>query len=664
MSEYWSRFFPYYNAASPDPAVGAPLMSSMVFVAAPGNHDIWRAGPIEHAPDGFGYFAYWAHPHNGPLTRVGEPHTPSLVGQDTKALGALRAALGDGYPRTANYSFDYGDSHWTILDSNPYVDWTVHALRAWVERDLAGARGKRWRFVLFHHPGVHSSMINEAQRQTQMRLLSDLFQAYDVAVVFSGHYHNYQRSRPARFSLDSVAWRAQPPRGATHGEWGHVANTAVPGRFTIDTSFDGATRTKPDGVIYVVSGAGGAGLYEPEYTDTPELWQPFTVRFVADVHSFTLVDVESDRLTLRQLSDRGAELDRIVVTKGVSLPAAKAKPSTHAADTALPLAPLRTVSFTVDEGSAMSVDVSPDGRSLAFNLLGQIFTVPIAGGKATQLTTGPAYAVRPLFTRDGRAIVFQSDQGGSLTIWRVPISGGLAVRADPADTVGHANIFLENPDTLWAPQGKYGVLLPSKGARCDPRALGRPGPDSLRVVRLVERATQQVTRLAARASCEYRLSGVFTPDGRAVMAAYGGKLRRIEVPSGRTSVVPFEATVTLRIRPLVRFPHRISEDPLVHARRITWPRVSPDGARVVFSAFDKLWVMPFSGGTPRRLTTFAVTELEPVWSPDGRHIAFTTWTDSGSSREMRPQTPRAFVSSLSVLSMAATPSSARQRSPI
>ena len=313
MSEYASRFFPYYNAKSPDPAVGAPLMRSIPFVAAIGNHDaIFHGRPFTPRTfDGFGYFTYWSHPRNGPLTMIGAPSTPAPIGSSVTAE-VLHDLVGESYPRTANYSFDYGDAHWTVLDSNPYVDWTDATLRRWLDDDLRRASDKRWRFVLFHHPGVQSSMIYNAQQQAQMRLVCDLFEKHRVAIVFSGHYHNYQRSRPVRFALDQAAWRAAadnaPPRSSS-------STTPVPGNFRIDRTFDGSGKTSPDGIIYIVSGAGGAALYEPEYTRNPERWQPYTAQFIADTHSFTVVDIEANRVSLRQVSSRGDEIDRIVLTK-------------------------------------------------------------------------------------------------------------------------------------------------------------------------------------------------------------------------------------------------------------------------------------------------------------------------------------------------------------
>ena len=89
----------------------------------------------------------------------------------------------------------------------------------------------------------------------------------------------------------------------------------VDGDFKFDETFDGASDTTPEGVVYIVTGAGGAGAYDPDQTDNVATWQPFTQKLVSDVYSFTAVDIDGSRLTLKQISEQGDELDRIVVTK-------------------------------------------------------------------------------------------------------------------------------------------------------------------------------------------------------------------------------------------------------------------------------------------------------------------------------------------------------------
>ena len=69
---------------------------------------------------------------------------------------------------------------------------------------------------------------------------------------------------------------------------------------------------------------------------------------------------------------------------------------------------------------------------------------------------------------------------------------------------------------------------------------------------------------------------------------------------------------------------------MVKARLIRSPAVSPDGKRVAFTAFNKLYAMDLqAGATPKRLTNLTVGEFMPSWSPDGKHIAFVTWTRAG-----------------------------------
>ena len=300
VSEYREKFWPVYNADEPSPSVGAPLLRSTLFLAAPGNHDIGNRD-LEKSPDGLAYFLYWDQPLNGPPVAKGNGKGSALTGPQSDQKAFLEAA-GAAYPRMANFSFDYGNSHWTVIDANPYVDLSDRELLSWVERDLAAARGATWRFVTFHHPGFHSS--KKHSEQQHMRLMAEVFEANGVDLVFCGHVHNYQRSYPLRFVPEKDG-----------GGKGVRDKDLVRGRWVLDKKYDGRTRTRPGGVIYLVTGAGGADLYNPEQQDDPESWQEFTFKYQAKVHSLTIADVEGSTLTVRQVSADGEELDRFVVTK-------------------------------------------------------------------------------------------------------------------------------------------------------------------------------------------------------------------------------------------------------------------------------------------------------------------------------------------------------------
>jgi len=89
----------------------------------------------------------------------------------------------------------------------------------------------------------------------------------------------------------------------------------------------------------------------------------------------------------------------------------------------LPIKPSRTISFTTDEGSYMNVDVSPDGKTLVFDLLGDLYFIPVSGGNATQLTRGIALNIRPLWSPDCKKIAYLSDFSGSFHLNVMDING-------------------------------------------------------------------------------------------------------------------------------------------------------------------------------------------------------------------------------------------------
>ncbi len=289
ISEYRQKFFPAYNSEK------VPLTRSTLVIAAPGNHDL-ATRDLNRFPDGLAYFYYWNQPLNGPLTAIGAANSPVISGP-AENQAAFLEAVKPVYPRMANFSFDYGNAHWTVLDSNRYSDWTSAALQQWLIADLKAARRATWRFVAFHHPGLHSSKVHANDQW--MRVLSPIFEQNAVDIVFGGHVHNYQRSKPLRFA----------PSG------GVAANGVVEGDAKLDKNFDGKTNTKPDGIVYIVTGAGGAGLYDPPQEHDPASWKPFTEVFRSNQHSITIADMEDKRVGIRQVGEDGSLLDSFTVTR-------------------------------------------------------------------------------------------------------------------------------------------------------------------------------------------------------------------------------------------------------------------------------------------------------------------------------------------------------------
>jgi dipeptidyl aminopeptidase/acylaminoacyl peptidase len=85
----------------------------------------------------------------------------------------------------------------------------------------------------------------------------------------------------------------------------------------------------------------------------------------------------------------------------------------------LPLKATRSFPLKTNEGTWTSVNISPDGKTLVFDLMGDIYTLPIEGGKATAVTKGFAYDNHPSFSPDGKRILFISDRSGAENLWYI-----------------------------------------------------------------------------------------------------------------------------------------------------------------------------------------------------------------------------------------------------
>lgn len=107
-----------------------------------------------------------------------------------------------------------------------------------------------------------------------------------------------------------------------------------------------------------------------------------------------------------------------------------------------------TVDIDTDEITWSDVDVSPDGSTLVFHLLGDIYTVPIGGGEATALTEGIAWDFQPRFAPDGESIAFISDRDGADNLWLMDADG-----SDPRAVTEEKRHLIHNPS--WSADGEY-----------------------------------------------------------------------------------------------------------------------------------------------------------------------------------------------------------------
>ncbi|HET8854632.1 MAG TPA: amidohydrolase, partial [Salinimicrobium sp.] len=94
---------------------------------------------------------------------------------------------------------------------------------------------------------------------------------------------------------------------------------------------------------------------------------------------------------------------------------------------------IKEVPLKTDEGTWMNLDVSPDGKTIVFDMLGDIYIMPISGGKAKVLRSGMAFEVQPRFSPDGSKISFTSDAGGANNIWIMNADGSDAYQLTKED---------------------------------------------------------------------------------------------------------------------------------------------------------------------------------------------------------------------------------------
>jgi Tol biopolymer transport system component len=108
----------------------------------------------------------------------------------------------------------------------------------------------------------------------------------------------------------------------------------------------------------------------------------------------------------------------------------------------------KEVSFTTNEGTWMNLDVSPDGSMVAFDMLGDIYTMPISGGTATAIRTGLAWEVQPRWSPDGKKILFTSDSAGGDNIFHMDVDG------KNVKQITKESFRLLN-NAVWMPDGQY-----------------------------------------------------------------------------------------------------------------------------------------------------------------------------------------------------------------
>lgn len=176
-----------------------------------------------------------------------------------------------------NFYFDYGCARFVGLDTNRAEEGGAiseaemrEKVAPWLRGVLCGSKA-RWKFVYFHHPPYTGSTHSAAAQKFVHDIFVPVFESCGVDVVFAGHNHLYERTKPIR--ADKIV----PPG---------------------------------QGIVYIVSGAAGVSRY-PEDKQPPEYME----RFNSDVFSFTQVDLSPTKFELQQIDQAGKVIDRLTIEK-------------------------------------------------------------------------------------------------------------------------------------------------------------------------------------------------------------------------------------------------------------------------------------------------------------------------------------------------------------
>ena len=392
---------------------------------------------------------------------------------------------------------------------------------------------------------------------------------------------------------------------------------------------------------------------------------------------------------------------------------------------------IKEVQLQTDEGTWMNLDVSPDGKTIVFDLLGDIYSMPVSGGNATALRSGMAYELQPRFSPDGSRISFTSDAGGGDNIWIMDKDGenakqltkedfrllnnadwmpnGQAIVARKHFTSGRSlgagemwqyhiggeaglqlterkNDQQDVNEPSISPDGKYlyysedmypgGAFQYNKDPnkqiyvikRYDfetgknttitggPGGAARPqvSPDGKKLAFVKRIRTKSVLYIHDLETGEewpvydelskdqqeaWAIFGVYPgfdwmPNNKELVFWAQGKINKVNIETFESDVIPFEVENTIEIAESHRSEHQVySED--FDAKVIRHAVTSPNGKTLVFSAVGRLWKKDLPNGKPQRITKNEEFEFEPAFSPDGKEIAYVTWTDEGMGALMK-----------------------------
>ena len=301
-------------------------------------------------------------------------------------------------------------------------------------------------------------------------------------------------------------------------------------------------------------------------------------------------------------------------------------------DITQPRGETREIAFTATEGTWMSVDISPDGASIVFDLLGHIYRMPVGGGEATSITqdSGLALNIHPVFSPDGSEIAFISDRDGQNNLWIMDADG-----SNPRPVFTDINIRAMEP--VWLPNGDYLVVRQTDMTAGGLFSYGlfmyhRDGGSGIALV-------PYTTQMPGWSSV--------SPDGRYLyfhqfvgsILPYGGQdsskgdfqIRRLELATGQvTPITSGQSQQQGRMTSGGAFAPEVSPD----GRYLAFGRRIPDGVLEyrghVFGPRTGLWLRDLETGTERLIMDPVEWDMTQEITRAGPVLPRFTWDAAGT----------------------------------